>query len=140
MPSPWRLIPSVSDRDNHGNRPRFLGLRGRESIDQDEEVSGVQVKYCKQRAHISVCVVHIDGEESVKPNSTCQSHRVKSNQIYLQLLRLNRYSAKSDTSLYAHVRVDKNDEHSNKRNMRNGTKVILKLNSHGGWMNNNLAL
>lgn len=80
------------------------------------------------------------GEESVKPDSTRQSHRVKSNQIYLQLLRLNRYSAKSDISLNARARVVKNNEHSNKRNMSNGIKAILKLNSHGGWMNNNLEL
>lgn len=98
------------------------------------------VKCCTQRAHVFVCVVRMGGEESGKPDSARQSHLVKSNQIYLQQLRLNRYSAKPDISLHARARVVKNDEHSNRRNMSNGIKAILKLNSHGGWMNNNLEL
>lgn len=100
----------------------------------------MRVKYCTQCAHVFVCVVHMGSEESIKPDSTRQSHRVKSNQIYLQLLWLNRYSAKPDITLHARACVVRNDEHSNKRNMSNGIKAILKINSHGGWMNNNLEL
>lgn len=100
----------------------FSSSRSVKGIDHDETVSGVRAKYCTQHARVFARVVRIGGEECIELDSTPQSHRVKSNQIYLQLLRLNQYWAKSNIS--PHVCVVKNGQHTKRGNMSNGIKVI----------------